>query len=122
MRRHLLTLALAGVFGVFAASDASACHKIRCGHTPAPCVVVEPCPPPVCEPTPVCAPAPKCGLFKHLGGCGHKKFKMPSLCHKKAFCAPAPVVCETTYAPAPVVYAAPQASAQGSPQAMASGQ
>ena len=125
MRRHLLTLALAGVFGVLAASDASACHLKKCGHkpAPAPCVVVVPCPPPapVCEPVPVCAPTPKCGLFKHLGGCGHKKFKMPSLCHKKAVCEPAPVVCET-YAPAPVVYAAPQASAQATPQAMASGQ
>ena len=119
MRRYLLTLALAGVFGVLAASDASACHKKKCGHAPAPtpCVVVEPCPPP---PPPVCevvAPAPKCGMFKHLGGCGHKKMKMGGLCHKKAACAPAPVVCETA---APAYYAtpSPQASAQG----MATGQ
>ena len=122
MRRHLLILALAGVFGILAASDASACHKKKCGHVPAPtpCVVVEPCPPPapVCEPVPVCAPTPKCGLFKHLGGCGHKKMNIGGLCHKRAACAPAQVVCETS---APTYYPAPAPSPQASGQASGQG-
>src|SRR5947209_17639873 len=101
MRRHLLVLTVAGVLGAFLASDARACHKKKCqpACAPAPCAVVEPCPAP-CAVVETCAPAPKCGLFKHAGGCGHKKFQFPKLCHKKATCAPAPV-CET------VTYAAP---------------
>lgn len=131
MKRHLLTLALAGVFGVLAISDASACcHKKKACPTPTACAVVEPCPPPppVCEP--VCAPAPKkCGLFKHNAGCGHKKMG-GGLCHKKkATCAPvayespcgAPVYGPVSY-PSGQGYASPQASGQGYPSHQASGQ
>ena len=121
MRRHLIVLAVVGLFG-FAASEASACHmKKRCHKpacAPAPCAVVEPCPPPpppVCEPV-TCAPRKKC-CFKM------PKMHMPkfSLCHKKPACEPAP--CE--YAAPVAAYAAPQyASPQGyaSPQVMPSGQ
>ena len=119
MKTQLLTLALAGLFGALVATDASACcHKKQACPTPVTCAVVEPCPPPpppVCEP--VCAPAPKhCGLFHHNAGCGHKKFG--GFCHKKATCAPAPVVCETPCYAAPVSYP----SAQGYPTPQASGQ
>lgn len=111
MRRHLIVLAVAGLFGALAASDAQACHKKKCPAPcppPAPCVVVQPCPPPC--PPPVCEPCPppkKC----------HFKFKMPklNLCHKKPACPPPP--CPVAYEAAPV-YAAPQASGQ----AHASGQ
>lgn len=113
MRRHLLTLALAGFFGAFfTATEAQACHKPKC---PKPCAVECPPPPPppvCCEPCP--PPAPKCGLIKHRGGCGHKKRFAGGLCHKKPACEPAP--CPVAYG-APV-YAAPQATAQ----AHASGQ
>ena len=114
MRRQLLTLALAGILGALFAADATACHmKLHLGcKKPAP--VCEPCPPPpppVCEPVPTCAPAPKCGLFKHLGGCGHKKM-FSGLCHKKPACEPAPCAGPVAYEAAPV-YAAPQAYASG---------
>jgi hypothetical protein len=125
MRRSLMTLALAGLFGaLLTAGEAQACHKKRCtpACAPAPCVqpVVQvcqpcppPCPPPVCEP--VCAPAPKrCGLV-HRTGCGHQRRARLSLCHKKPACPPAPCA-------APVVYAAPIASPQASGQIHASGQ
>ena len=118
MKRQLLTLALAGVFGALVAADAKACHKKSC-PAPAPCVVVEPCPPPppVCEPCP--PPAPKCGLFKHMGGSGHTKM-FGGLCHKKApVCEPVPTCAPVAYSAAPApIYAAPQAT----PQAYASGQ
>jgi hypothetical protein len=120
MRRHLLTLALAGLFGAFLTADAQACHKKKC--TPAcapvacaPAPVCEPCPPPppppVCEPCPtVCeTPKKKCGLF------GGHKLKMGGLFHhKKAACAPA-AVAYTTWAPAPSpqVYSSGQAHPSG---------
>lgn len=101
MRRHLLALAVVGLFGSLLASDASACcHKRKVCVTPcaapAPCAPApcpEPCPPP-CPP-----PAKKCcfGGFKLFKG---------GLCHKKQVCAP-------------VVYTCPQpvcASGQASPQ------
>jgi hypothetical protein len=103
MRRHLLTLALATLFGsALLVSDASACcHKRRtaCVQT---CVVAAPCPPPVAQ-----CRQPRRRLFA-------------GLCHKrKAVCAPvvayAPAPCAT-----PVVYGAPQSvvvpSGQASPQ------
>ena len=117
MRRHLIVLAVVGLFG-FVASNANACHfKPKCGKpacAPAPCVAVAPCPPPapVCEPV---ACKPKCH-FKMP----KMNFCMPkfNLCHKKAVCAaPACESAPVTYAAAPV-YAAPQSS----PQVMASGQ
>ena len=92
MRRLILGLTTAALFG-FAASDASACCHKKAVCAPA-CA-----PAPVCEPT--CAPVKKC------------HFKMPKMkfgCHKKAVCAPAPAcnTCgETTYA-APQAVAAPQ--------------
>lgn len=109
MRRHLLVLAVAGLFAAFAASDAKACHKKSCCPPPcpppAPCVVVcpPPCPPPVCEP----CPPPSCRP-KHCF-----QFKMPkfNFCHKKS-CPPPP--CPVVYQ-APV-YAAPQAYASGQGQ------
>ena len=123
MRRHLLTLALTGLFGAFLTADAQACHKRKCTPACAPVVacapapVCEPCPPPapVCEPVVCEVPKKKCSLFA-----GHK-IKMGGLFHhKKAACAPAPVVCETaayapTWAPAPSpqVYATGQAHASG---------
>lgn len=116
MRRTLIVLALAGLFGAFVATDAQACHKKKCAPAcpPAPCVVEAPvCPPPapVCEPAP-CAPK-KCH-FKL------PKFKLPSLCHKKPACEPAPVACEA--APAPVYAAAQSAPVYAAPQVTASGQ
>ena len=126
MRRHLLTLALAGLFGsLFVANDASACcHKRRtvaCQTcVAAPVCVVAPAPPPapVCEPV-VCAPAPKkCGLFggHKLFGCFHKQ--------RCAAPAPAPTICEVPLScPAPIPTCAPCYSAPvASYQAMPSGQ
>jgi hypothetical protein len=110
MRRHLLTLALAGFFGAFfTATEAQACHRPRC---PQPCAVeCPPPPPPVCEPCP--PPAPRCGLFAHRGGCGHRRlFSGGGLCHRKPACEPAP--CPVVYEGP--VYAAPQATAQASGQ------
>ncbi len=121
MRRHLLTLALAGLFGVLATADAKACHKKKCtpacAPAPVPCVVQTPPPAPCPPPAPVCAPAPKkhCGLFGHKGG-GKKK---GGLCHKKAAAECAPVA---YYESAPVGYAAPvYAAPQASPQASGQG-
>jgi hypothetical protein len=117
MRRQLLVLTVAGVLGALLASDARACHMKKCKPACAPAPCVAECPPPPCAPAPVCAPscapAPKCGLFKHMGGCGHMKFQMPKLCHKKPACQPV-TVCETAvYAPAPSAQApSPQASGQ----------
>lgn len=110
MRRHMMILSLAGVFGlVLSAGDASACCKKKCtpACAPAPVVACAPAPAPVvtCAPAPVaCAPAKKCGGMKF------KMPKMGGLCHKKAApaCAAAPVA---YYAPA-ASYASPQASAQ----------
>lgn len=117
MRRQLIVLAAAGLLGVFAASDAQACHKKKCAAPatcaqPVQCVVVEqPCPPPAPAPCP--PPAKKC----------HFKLPKPkfNLCHKKPACAPAPTCAPVVYEAAPV-YAAPQASAQASPQVYGSGQ
>ncbi len=95
MRRLILGLATAALFG-FAASDASACCHKKAACAPAPVA---------CEaPAPTCAPVKKC------------HFKLPKMkfgCHKKAACAPAPAcnTCgETTYA-APQAVAAPQSAA-----------
>jgi hypothetical protein len=109
MRRRLLSLALAGVFGLIAAADAKACHKKSCAPAcppPAPCVVVvQPCPPPPPCPPPVhCAPAPKCGLLANL--C---KRPAPVHCAPVVYAAPAPVYYS---APAPV-YATGQVYASG---------
>jgi hypothetical protein len=112
MRRQLMTLALAGLFGALLTSgEAQACHKRKC--TPA-CA-----PAPTCAPAPVCAPAKKhCGLF---GGGGHKMFGGGGLCHKKkAACAPAP--CGPAPCEGPVAAYYPAPSPQASPQIHASGQ
>jgi hypothetical protein len=101
--RHLTTLALAGLFvGLLLTSDASACHKRKCCCPTPVCVPPPPPPPPVCEP--VCAPQ-KC------------HFRLPRLnfgCHKKAVCAPVVYTCPTPVYYAAPVYAAPQATGQGS--------
>lgn len=116
MKRQLLILALAGVFGALWATDASACCHKKKSCQPTECAVVEPCPPP--PPPPVCEQPKHCGLFHHNAGCGHKKFG--GFCHKKAACEP--VACETpapapvfapVYYPAPSPQATPQASRQG---------
>jgi hypothetical protein len=124
MRRQLLTLTLVGVLGVLLASDARACHKLRCPHKCAPAAPVccEPTPAPCPAPAPVCCePAPKkCGLFKHLSGCGHHKIKLGGLCHKKPACEPTPVCCEPAPYAGPVVYATTQV--MPSAQVHASGQ
>jgi hypothetical protein len=131
MRRHLLTLALFGAFGAFVmVSDAQACHKRKCtpACAPAPCAVVEPCPPPPCPPpAPVCEPV--CAPKKHCFSFKMPKLCMPklNLCHKRTACAP---VCEPACGgAAPVAYSAPVASPQGygapvyaAPQVHASGQ
>jgi hypothetical protein len=102
--RHLTTLALAGLFvGLLLTGDASACHKKKC-PCPPPAPVCAPAPPPVCEPIPVCETKKKC------------HFKMPKIkfgCHKKVACVPVVYTCPTPVYAAPV-YAAPQATGQGS--------
>jgi hypothetical protein len=114
MKRHLLTLAVALVAGLFlTAGDAHACHKKKCRKScePRPCVVVcEPCPPPPSPPPSgePCRPKKKCGRFS--GGLCHKK---------KRECAPAPCATVAYVShPAPQVYyyAAPSGQAIGSPQ------
>jgi hypothetical protein len=118
MRRQLLTLAVASVFGLAlsAASAQACCHKGHrsCG-TPAPCAAApacEPCAAPVmaCEPAPTCAPKKKCGLFGGGGGLCHKR---RNACAPACEPAPTPCVGTVTYA-APVhygyTYAAPQAT------------
>lgn len=141
MRRLLLTLAALGMMGLALPGEASACHKKKCHHKPAPvcepvvveCAppVYEPCPPPVpvCEPEP-CVKREKrgCGLFK--GGMFAK--------HRKPACAPTPAPCAevvmvayhaapvhyATYAPAPATNwaspqgAAPTATMQAQPKMM----
>jgi hypothetical protein len=109
MRRHLLVLTIAGLFGALVlASDASACcHRTAC---PTP-VVCAPPPPPVCEPV-VCKPK-RCGLFG-----GHKLF---GCCHRPK-CEPPPApVCEVVpMAPAPIPspqYIAPTPQAAPTPAA-----
>lgn len=110
MKRHLMTLLVAGFFGsLVLVGNAQACHKKKCTCTPPPCVVVEPAPcpapAPVCEPT--CAPKKHCGLFSHFKG-----IKLGGCFHKKA-CAPAPCGEVVAYsAPAAPVYSSSQASAQ----------
>jgi len=105
MRRTLLTLSLAGLFGAFlTVGEAQACHKKKCTPACAPAPVVV-----ACAPAPAaCVPAKKCG-----SGFKMPKIKMGGLCHKKAAatCAPATYAAAPTYYAAPV-YAAPQASAQ----------
>jgi hypothetical protein len=95
MIRHLTTLVLGGVLGsMVLAGNAEACHKLRCGHAPVACAA----PAPVAYAAP-CAPKAKCFSFK-----------LPTLCHKKATCAPAVASCAPAPAPcaaAPVGYAAP---------------
>jgi hypothetical protein len=110
MRRHLLTLALTGLFGAFLTADAQACHKKKC--TPACAPVVACAPAPVCEPCPpppVCeTPKKKCGLF------GGHKIKLGGLFHHKKACAPATVACATwAPAPSPQVYPSGQVQASG---------
>jgi hypothetical protein len=85
MRRTVMSLAIAGLFGlVLSAGHAQACHrKSRCAEPCAP--VVKCAPAPICKPAPVCEPAPckkrksGCGLLS--GGLfkGHRKAKS---CHK----------------------------------------
>ncbi|HWE40511.1 MAG TPA: hypothetical protein VG406_28445 [Isosphaeraceae bacterium] len=93
MRRHLLTAATLGVFGLLAvAGDASACcHKRKaCAPTPccapAPCVVVEPPPPPPCpEPVACCPPKKKhCFSLKLF----HHKKRCQPVCATPAPCPP----------------------------------
>jgi hypothetical protein len=65
--RHLMTFALAGLFGsLLLVGDASACLKLKCA-----------CPAPAPAPAPVCAP--KICHWKM------PKFKL-NFCHKKAAC------------------------------------
>ncbi len=125
MRSHLIALAVAGLFGALAASDASACHfKPKCGKP----ACAPACPPPA----PVCAPpAPKECCFKmpkiHCQlpkfNCQLPKFNchLPkiSLCHKQTACAPAPCG-EAPCATAPVVYES--APVYAAPQGVPSGQ
>lgn len=116
MRRHVLTLAMAGLFGLLlTAGEASACHKkARC---PKPCApVVDCCPVPACEPAPICEPAPcrkkaRCGLFKgglFKGGLCRKKPK--DRCPEP--CPPAPCATPVYYSvvtpSGQAVYPAPQ--------------
>ena len=124
MKRHLMTLVLSGLVGsLVLVGDANACHKKKCSHAVATCVVVEPapCPPPpppapVCEPT--CAPVKKkCHLLARFKGLGlHRKACAPAPC-----AAPVAAPCETVAYSAPVTYAAPAilSSPQASPQASA---
>jgi hypothetical protein len=109
MKRQLLTLTLAGLFGaiVLNANTASACcHKNRAGCAPVACA---PAPAPEPAPAPAECPPPKkcCGLF----GGGHK-FRLFGHCRRQAVCAPV-----TCAAPAPVwVAPSPQATPQASGQ------
>jgi hypothetical protein len=87
MVRHL-TLVLCGVVGsLVLAGNAEACHKRNCGCAPTVCTA----------PVSYVAYAPACAPAKHCG------FRLPSLFHKRAVCAPT-VAC---YTPTPVYYAAP---------------
>ena len=105
--RHLMTFALAGLFGgLLFASDASACHKKKC-----PC----PAPAPVCAPVVVCAPAPAPVCEPVEKKCHFKMPKMKFGCHKKAACAPVETCATPTYYP---TYAAPMSSPQASGQGM----
>lgn len=109
MKRHLMTLLVAGFVGsLVLAGNAEACHKRKCTSTPPPCVVVEPAPCPAPAPvcTTACAPRRHCGFLSHckgirLGGCFHKRARG---------CAPAP--CGEVVAYSAPVYSSPQASAQ----------
>jgi len=94
MRRHLLTLALVGMFGAFLASDANAgCHKKKaCAPCAAPVAYAPaPCPPPIavveCAPCPPPIVVVECAPVKKK--CHFKMPKMGHGCHKKAACAPA---------------------------------
>src|SRR5271156_517538 len=87
MIRPLTTMVLCGVLGsMVLVGNAEACHRKSCGHkvticvapAPAPCVLPAPCPPTPCLPR-TCPPK-----FKLC-------FKLPTFCHKKLVCAPAPV-------------------------------
>lgn len=107
MRRHLLALAVAGLFGSLLASDASACchkKKVVCAT---PCAAPAPCAPAPCAPAPCPEPAPCAPVKKHCFG-GFKLFK-GGLCHKKQACAP---VVYAAPCSAPVVYPTGQASPQ----------
>ena len=88
MIRQLTTLVVCGVLGsTVLVGSAEACHKRTCGHAPVVCAAPRPAP---CVTYAPCAPK-----VKHCG------FKLPTFCHKKAACAPAPVA---SCAPAPVYY------------------
>jgi hypothetical protein len=119
MRSQLLTLTLVGILGALLASDARACHRVKCAPRcapPAP-VCCEQAPAPCPPPAPVCAApvARKCCMPRINLSCHLPKIKMPSLCcHRRPACPPAPC------AAAPVVYAAPQVAP--SPQVHPSGQ
>src|SRR5262249_31316456 len=123
MRRPLLTLVLAGVFGaVLTVGEAQACCHLRksrctpaCAPAPCPQPVCQPCPPPPpppCPPPPPPCPPPSkpkhCGLSHHNAGCGHMRL---SLCHRKPACPPpCPAPCPVAYAP---VYATGQIHPSG---------
>jgi hypothetical protein len=121
MRRTVLTLALAGLFGLaLSAGEARACHKrSRCAEPCAPVVKCAP-EPKCCETAPACEPAP-CKKRKRLG-CGlfsgglFKRHRKAKACAEPCGepCAPAP--CGT-----PVYYSVVVPSGQGTypaPQGM----
>lgn len=124
--RHLSTLALGGLLGVFLmAGDAEACHKNRCGATCAqPVACVQPAPVACARPAPVaCArrPAPV-ACARPVKTCAPRAKKCGGLFHNKSKCSTcaAPVVA-CNYAPT-YGYQAPMATGQAYPTPQATGQ
>ncbi len=114
MRRHLLAVAVLGLFASLLASDARACcHKrTRCAQpcaAPVACAAPAPCAPAPCAPAP-CAPRKHCFNFG-----GMKCFKGFSLCHKRQACAPV-VYAAPCAAPVGVMPSGQVPSAQAAPQ------
>ena len=108
MIRPLTTMVLCGVLGsMVLVGNAEACHRKTCGHRATVCAARH-------SALRYARTLSQAGTLRDTNDLAPKHklcFKLPTFCHKKAACAPAPV-CYAYAAPVSYPTASPQASAQ----------